>query len=156
MDRGRVGYNAIGNKVLRNRMIEERRANHLKRLNKIKNRKPGTSETIDCTPPEAIEQAKNNPRKSAFRVETSLLVEKENKALLQRISNVLTAPPKIDDSDYLRMKKILSTLKNTAGSYEAKLQQARTNQLFEDIKKIGPYYNPKAWELEYKRQVRIL
>lgn len=153
MDRGRVGYNAIGNKCIRENMIAERRDTHLAKLKKIKNRKPGTSTTVDCTAPKAIEAAKCNPRKKAISQEWSGIIEKENKALLQRISAVLTAPPKVDDGEYLKMRKICASLKSSGGQYEKKLQEKKTKQMFAQIKKIGPYYNPKKWELEYRRQL---
>lgn len=40
---------------------------------------PGTSATVDCTPPKAIEAAKCNPRKKAISQEWSGIIEKENK-----------------------------------------------------------------------------
>lgn len=75
------------------------------------------------------------------------------RALLQRISAVLTAPPKINDEDYVKMRKIVCTLKTHAGSYEQQILDAHTKQLFVQIKKIGPYYKPKQWELDYRRQL---
>ena len=65
----------------------------------------------------------------------------------------MTAPPKINDADYVRMRKIVGTLKTHAGSYEQHIIDEHTKQLFREIKKIGPYYKPKQWELDYKRQV---
>lgn len=75
------------------------------------------------------------------------------RALLQRISAVLTAPPKIDDGEYLKMRKICASLKSSGGVYEKKLQEKKTKEMFAQIKKIGPYYNPKQWELDYRRQL---
>ena len=73
--------------------------------------------------------------------------------MLQRLSAVLTAPPKINDDEYLKMRKICASLKTHAGSYEQRMIEARTKATLENIKRIGPYYKPKQWELEYRRQL---
>ena len=73
---------------------EHQRIVHLERIKKIKNRKPGEG-TLDNTQPEVIPAMKSNPRKKALAKEFNNTTLQENKSLLQRISKILTAPPKI-------------------------------------------------------------
>ena len=44
------------------------------------------------------------------------------RVLLQRISHILTAPPKITDSSYIAMKKLLSTL-GDANNFNVELKK---------------------------------
>ena len=111
MDRGRVGTLAIGNKTIRDQMIAHQQEVHMERINKIKNRKPGSSNTLDNTPPVIVKAALVNPRKIAKKKEFNEMTERENRVLLQRISNTLTGPPKITTKDYDRMRKIVVNLK---------------------------------------------
>jgi len=68
MDRGRVGTLAIGNKAIREGMIKHQQEVHMERINKIKNRKPGSSNTLDNTAPVVVKAALNNPRKAALKL----------------------------------------------------------------------------------------
>jgi len=79
MDRGRVGYAATGNRVIREVMIKSRRAEHLRRLKNIMTRTPGSSHTIDNAAPVVIEAMLTNPRKVAKKMEFNAFVERENK-----------------------------------------------------------------------------
>jgi len=75
------------------------------------------------------------------------------RVLLQRISNILTAPPTISDEDYIKMRKLVSTMKGPREIYEANLITEKNKEFYRNLKKIGPYYNPKEWEDSYQRQV---
>ena len=79
MDRGRVGTLAIGNKAMRENIIKHQQSVHKERVNKIKNRKPGTSNTLDNTAPVIVKAALNNPRKNALRQEFNDVTERENR-----------------------------------------------------------------------------
>ena len=152
MDRGRVGTLAIGNKTIRDQMIAHQQAVHLERINKIKNRKPGSSNTLDNTAPVIVKAALVNPRKIAKKKEFNEMTDRENRVLLQRISNTLTAPAKITTEDYDRMHKIVVNLKGGKARYEEEVR-ARHHKIYLDhLKKMGPYYDPTEWELDYKRQ----
>lgn len=152
MDRGRVGTLAIGNKTIRDQMIAHQQAVHLERINKIKNRKPGSSSTLDNTAPVIVKAALVNPRKIAKKKEFNEMTDRENRVLLQRISNTLTAPAKITTEDYDRMRKIVVNLKGGKARYEEEVR-ARHHKIYLDhLKKMGPYYDPTEWELDYKRQ----
>jgi len=153
MDRGRVGTLAIGNKTIRDETIKHQQDVHLGRIAKIKNRKPGTSNTLDNTAPVIVKAALNNPRKVAKRLEFNEVTERENRVLLQRISAVLTAPPKITDEDYVRMRKIVVNLKGGKAKYEEEIAAKHHRIYLKHLKTMGPYYKPKEWELDYKRQL---
>lgn len=73
--------------------------------------------------------------------------------LLQRISHILTAPPKISDASYIAMKKLLSTLGDT-NSFNIDLKKKYNKQFFDRVNKTTPYYNHKKWEQEYEEQLR--
>ena len=75
------------------------------------------------------------------------------RVLLQRISNILTAPPNISDEDYIKMRKLVSTMKGPREIYEANLITEKNKEFYRNLKKIGPYYNPIEWEESYQRQV---
>jgi hypothetical protein len=75
------------------------------------------------------------------------------RVLLQRISHILTAPPKITDSSYLAMKKLLSTLGDT-NSFNLALKKKYNQQFFARVHQTTPYYDHKAWEQEYAEQLR--
>jgi hypothetical protein len=78
------------------------------------------------------------------------------RVLLQRISNILTAPPKITDEDYQRMRKLVKTMKGPREIYEQNIVEQKNKEFFKYLKTIGPYYNPKLWEDDYQRQVQYL
>ena len=151
MDRGRVGTLAIGNKTIRDQMIAHQQEVHMARIQKIQNRKPGTG-TLDNTAPVIIKAALVNPRKIAKKKEFNEMTEKENRVLLKRISNTLTAPPKITDAEYKAMKALIGNMKGGKAQYEAAVL-ARHHKIYLDhLKKMGPYYDPTEWELDYRRQ----
>ena len=154
MDRGRVGTLAIGNKSIRDGMVKHQQDVHLERINKIKNRKPGTSNTLDNTAPVIVKAALHNPRKIALKLEFNEVMERENRVLLQKISAILTAPPKITDEDYVRMRKIVQNLKGGKARYEEEVQMKHHRIYLKHLKTMGPYYKPKDWELDYRRQLR--
>lgn len=89
----------------------------------------------------------------SLKKEYNRVVLRQNKVLLQRISNILTAPPTITDEDYLRMRKLVCTMKGPRELYEQNLIDQKNKVFFEDLKKIGPVYNPKEWEHDYQRQL---
>ena len=153
MDRGRVGTLAIGNKTIRDQMIAHQQEVHLERINKIKNRKPGSSNTLDNTPPVIVKAALTNPRKKAKKDEFNMMTERENRALLQRISNTLTGVSNLCSvDDYERMHKIVQNLKGGKAQYEENILKKHHARYLKQLKNMGPYYNPREWELDYKRQ----
>ena len=152
MDRGRVGTLAIGNKTIRDQMIQHQQDVHMERIQKIKTRKPGTSSTLDNTAPVIVKAALTNPRKVAKRIEFNEMTEKENRVLLQRISNTLTAPPKITDADYQAMKKLCGNMKGGKQVYEENIAKKHHQRYLKHLKGLGPYYNPKEWEMDYLKQ----
>jgi hypothetical protein len=79
MDRGRAGGFVTDNNLMGLIVKKKQRQDHLDRLEKIKNRKVGTSNTLDNTPPVIIKAMTSNPRKTALRAEFNVVVEKENK-----------------------------------------------------------------------------
>ena len=82
MDRGRVGYNKVANKYLRETHIKHVRLVHLERLNAIKNRAPGTSVTLDNLPPKKIGEDSDgglDPRKISRKAEYNRVIHRQNK-----------------------------------------------------------------------------
>ena len=152
MDRGRVGYNASGNKKMREDTIRHMRGQHLARLKKIQNRPPGTSHTLDNTAPHVIPALKSNPRKIGKARELNVMIERENKSLLKRISKILTAPPKIDDEEYFRMKALCPSMRGPKQIYEEQIIMKHHKQLMKHLKSTGPFYDRKKWEESYKSQ----
>jgi len=152
MDRGRVGYAAVGNKQLRENTIKHVRDVHLARVKAIKTRKPGTSDTLDNTAPHVIAALKSNPRKIGKSRELNVMIERENKSLLKRISKILTAPPKINDDDYVRMRALCPSMKGPKEIYEEQIILKHHKQLMKHLKGTGPFYDRKKWEESYKAQ----
>ena len=136
---------------------------------------PGSSPaTLDNLPPLTIscERLASNPRKKKIKDDLNITVERQNKyvllsslfkiilayfqyyrVLLQRIGNILTAPPKITDEDYLRMKSLIPSLKGPHQMYEENIKMRRNREFFARLKTMGSYYKPKQWENDYKKQV---
>ena len=81
MDRGRVGYNKVGNKTLRENTINHVRLVHLERLRKIKQRDPGSSATLDNNPPRGYGKSSEtlNPRKASLKREENRVILRQNK-----------------------------------------------------------------------------
>jgi len=158
MFRGRCGYDAVGNRQIREKAANHRREVQKTRLDKIKNRKPGTSlNTLDNLPPVVVKAVLTNPRKQLLKAELNLTVDQENKSMLKRISNILTAPPKITDKDYQNLKKLCPPkYANPKEIYERGLLVKHTKQFYSRLKKLKPLYNPHEWEKDYQRQVTKL
>lgn len=157
MDRGRVGYNKVANKYLRETHIKHVRLVHLERLNAIKNREPGSSVTLDNMPPKVVGDPGDgiDPRKISRKTEYNRAIHRQNKVLLKRITQVLTAPPTVSDEDYLRMKSLVkSKLCNGKEMYEKSLIDKRMRDFWKLIKKTKPFYSTKDWEHEYQLQLQ--
>lgn len=75
--------------------------------------------------------------------------------LLQRISNILTAPPKITDEEYQNMKKLITSLDHVDPFIE-KLEKKKMKEFFDRVKNISPYYKHEEWEEDYEKQVILL
>ena len=74
--------------------------------------------------------------------------------MLKRISSILTAPPQITDKQYQEMKKMCVTEgRGLKAQYEKKLADKKSDEFFNQLKKMKAYYNHKQWEEEYERQV---
>lgn len=74
------------------------------------------------------------------------------RVLLQRISNILTAPPKITDEEYQNMKKLMSSLDH-ADPFIEKLERKKMKEFFDRVKNTSPYYKHETWEEDYEKQV---
>lgn len=76
------------------------------------------------------------------------------RALLQRISKILTAPAKINsDEEYWKMKKLFVRT-NANEKYEKEVLEKKQAEVFERINATGAYYNHKVWEDDYQRQLK--
>lgn len=78
MDRARA-CGCVSNNFVQNQQRLKQRKDHLDRIKKIRNRKPGTSTTIDCQPPTLLHASAAEKRKAGRRVLYGLTVERENK-----------------------------------------------------------------------------
>lgn len=74
------------------------------------------------------------------------------RVLLQRISNILTAPPKITDKEYQDMKKLIGSI-NQSDKFTSSINEKRNKEFFDRVHKTGPYYKHQVWEEDYKKQV---
>lgn len=81
MDRGRAG-GYVGNNYVQVLLQKKKRQDHLKRLEKIRGRKPGSSVTLDNNRPVVISALSEDPRKIAVRNLNNSIIERENKYLL--------------------------------------------------------------------------
>jgi hypothetical protein len=79
MDRGRAGGFVTDNNLALKLTKEKQFKEHLQRLEKIKVRKAGSSNTLDNNPPVIVKATLSNPRKIALRNEFNEVVTKENK-----------------------------------------------------------------------------
>jgi hypothetical protein len=78
MDRARAaGY--IDNNFVQNQQRIRKRQDHLRRLQKIMTRKPGSSVTLDNNPPVVQQATAEDPRKKAKKGLFSVIIERENK-----------------------------------------------------------------------------
>ena len=154
MDRGRVGYDLVGNRSIREKAINVKKKCHKERLKKIIHRAPGSSPTLDNTVPISLsnQMIANDPRKKSIKIDKALKIERENRTLLQRISMVLTAPPKVSDDDYQRMKKLVTRTK-VGENFERELLKKRQEEIERRIKSTGAYYKVKHWEEDYQKQL---
>ena len=151
MYRGRVGYDAMGNREIREKTILKKREEHLSKIARIMTREPSARPSLDGG-------SQRNPRKRAVKQMKDAMTERENKALLKRISDILTAPPKITDADYLKMKALVSSVRGFGPKqrFEKKLDEKRMKAFFDNLSRTGPYYNTKQWEQDYQVQVPFM
>lgn len=122
---------------------------HLERIKKIKQRK-----SCYADKPEVIAALYSNPRKEALKREFNRTTEQENKCLLQRISKILTAPPKITDKDYQLMRSLCPSMRGLREKYEQAIIEREHNKFMAHLKTLEAYYKPQEWEQDYKRQLR--
>jgi hypothetical protein len=64
---------------------------------------------------------------------------------------ILTAPPKVTDADYQKLKK-LATRTNVGEKFEKALDEKRTEEIFSRINATPAYYHHKEWEEDYRVQ----
>ncbi len=79
MDRGRAGGYITDNNFSGIQVRKKMQREHEERLEKIKERKPGSSITLDNNPPVIIKAALSNPRKHATKDYFNFITEAENK-----------------------------------------------------------------------------
>jgi hypothetical protein len=99
-------YKIKGLYLLTEKEKAKRKRAHKDRLQKIQNR-----ENKSLQPPEIVKAIIINPRKKLLKEEYEHITEQQNKLMLKRISRIMTAPPKITDEDYVKMKKLCNSLK---------------------------------------------
>lgn len=141
----------MGNREIREKTILKKREEHLNKIARIMTREPSIKPSLGAN-------SQRNPRKRAVQQMRNAMTERENKALLKRISDILTAPPKITDADYLRMKTLVSSVRGFGPKqrFERRLDEKRMKTFFDNLSKTGPYYNTKQWEHDYQIQVEGL
>ena len=147
---------AMSKQEMANSML---RKMHLDRMKKITDRKRFTSNTLDNYHQNPLVkeylESDNNAmamRKKAVKAEESFIIERENKALLKRISNVLTGPPTIDEGEYFRMRALCPSMRGPSQIYEEELQKKAHGVFMKQIKNTGAYYSRKKWEIDYRKQ----
>lgn len=141
----------MGNREIREKTILKKREEHLSKIARIMTREPSIRPALEGG-------SQRNPRKRAVKPMKDAMTERENKALLKRISDILTAPPKITDADYLKMKALVSSVRGFGPKqrFEKKLDEKRMKTFFNNLSRTGPYYNTKQWEHDYQIQVRVI
>ena len=97
-------YQLRGLYMLTDKEKAKRKQAHKDRLLKIKNRanNPNT---------EVVKAFVVNPRKKLLKEEYERVTEEQNRLMLKRISRIMTAPSKLSDEDYIKMKKLCKSLK---------------------------------------------
>lgn len=78
MDRARKN-GMVGNNYVQNLIFKKNRADHIARIKKIKSRKPGSSKTLDNSPPVIVKACLTNPRKAALKDQFNFVTERENR-----------------------------------------------------------------------------
>ena len=68
---------------------------------------------------------------------------------------ILTAPPKVTDDEYQKMKKLSTRLK-VREKFEEDIMKKRMQVIKDRISSTGAYYNAKEWEIDYRRQVAVI
>ena len=81
MDRGRKAL-PIGNRAVAKRLEENRRNQHLKSLANMK-------ASIDCAKPKTMVARKSNGKKEALLEMRYAEIERENRMLLEKMSNIM-------------------------------------------------------------------
>lgn len=148
MDRGRKGGCIIGEKNLK--IWKRLRGEHYYRLKKIKNREPGTG-GVDHLQPNVLEVQSVAQKESSLK---NTIIHNENKALLKRISIILTNKSQFSSTkEYYDMKKrVLPKSQSKRALFEKKLVDRATKQFFKDLKKLKPFYSMSRFEKEYQHQ----
>jgi hypothetical protein len=76
------------------------------------------------------------------------------RCLLQRISQILTAPPKLSsDENYNKMKMLVGSLKPGSSTYDQKLIASKKEKFFGNLKNIDSFYHADEWEHDYQKQL---
>lgn len=133
------------------KVVAQQRAEHLHRLQKIKNRKPGEGGTLDNLPPDIV--GVQNPAHKDQQVKNSLIYN-ENKSMLKRISLILTAPSQLRSTkEYYSMKKmVFPKSQSKRVLYEKEIIERQTVKFFNNLSKQKAFYKCKDFEHSYKVQ----
>mmetsp|Transcript_32306 Transcript_32306/g.30807 ORF Transcript_32306/g.30807 Transcript_32306/m.30807 type:complete len:847 (-) Transcript_32306:33-2573(-) len=136
--------------------LEKRQLEHHNRMKKIKGRKPFSSVTLDnAVPRTTAGQGFANSRRNFEKKLLSHTTEQENRCLLQRISQILTAPPKLSsDDNYNKMKMLVGSLKPGSSTYDKKLMASKQEKFFGNLKNIDSFYHADQWESDYQKQLQ--
>jgi len=93
---------------------------------------------------------KTNRRKQKLLEEKNVIVGRQNKILLQRIGNILTAAPKLTDEDYVKAKNLHPSLRKGNCLYEESIREQRLKKMKERIRNMHSMIKIKEFEDEYK------
>jgi len=140
-----------GTTVWQKKMAEKKRQAHLKRLQLIENRKPGSPGTIDTSPPPPSIKSGFNARREFIKEQVDYHILKEERLLHERILKINTAPSKYSDKDYRPLTKVESFRDVYSGFQRVK--KDKENKTI--IKNIEPYYRKEVWSKDYEKQLEL-
>jgi len=147
MDRGRVGSLVVSSKSCARKIWEKDHDAHRDRIKKVK---PATDMSMPHTA--TMDHIRNNLKKEQLLEGRYMEIDRENKILLRKMSDMMKKP-----NSYTKDDQRTNCSSNKDGRKQALLHITKENQrLLRSIQEVQPVYNHKALEENYRNSGVLL
>jgi hypothetical protein len=156
MYRSRIGIDAMPEGILKDVTMEKARRSHRQRLQAIKSRKPGAiGSTLNNSAPKSYGTLTNGPRgkQLAIAKQRNERIARENMLLLSAMTKIVASP-----SDLAPVVEHTVSRSTNASTRRRELERiaAGNLKLLRGLNEVQPYYNSKEWELERRKNKKVL
>jgi hypothetical protein len=140
MDRGIL----VGNRLCAKRLEEAKHARHVEKLNKIR---AGIDNKLPVSA--SFTHLRSNPKREQLMEDTYTEIDRANKVLLQRMSEIIKQPSEM--SCISTKKKFNRSLNHESRKKELQRITNENLAILKRIQDIQPAYDHVSWEHDYRR-----